>query len=165
MVSDEPPWPQANPHDWLTLEQAACELGVSVSTVRRRMRRGELRNRIVPRRGGFAYRIYIAGSRHGREPELHGHPSRPARAPRQPHDLAAYRRERAALQAAESDVEADDAMRHLEQQVERLSAALTTALRPKRPGGADAVSAAARGADEPYARYRQLVRKRRWWPF
>jgi hypothetical protein len=125
------------------------------------MRRGVLRNRIVPRKGGFAYRIYIAGSRHGREPELHGHPAPSVSAlpaPRIPHDLAAYRRDRAALAAEEAPAEQAAAVEHLEQQVERLSHALTAALRPR-----PAPAAGAGGA--PYARDRQLVRKRRWWPF
>jgi hypothetical protein len=66
------------------------------------------------------------------------------------------------LADAELAANGDAAIEHLEQQVERLSHALTRALRPT-------MSAAAGGevadADAPYARYRQLVRKRRWWPF
>ena len=36
---------------WLTLPQAACELGVSVSTVRRLVRKEQLESRPVPRPG------------------------------------------------------------------------------------------------------------------
>ena len=38
-------------HEWLTLPQAACELGVSVSTVRRLVRKEQLESRPVPRPG------------------------------------------------------------------------------------------------------------------
>ncbi|HEY7801699.1 MAG TPA: hypothetical protein VIE40_03405 [Dehalococcoidia bacterium] len=121
----------------------------------------------MPRKGGFAYRIYIRDSRHGRDPGLHGHPAtasaNAAEAPeRRPHDLAAYRRDRAALAESERASTSDAAIEHLEQQVERLSHALTSALRPK---AASAPTAGGGDADAPYARYRQLVRKRRWWPF
>src|SRR6185295_12422940 len=58
--------PAAKPDasDWLSMQQAACELGVSITTVRRMIRKGRLRNRIVPRHGGFAYLIYLPGSKH-----------------------------------------------------------------------------------------------------
>ncbi|HYM15659.1 MAG TPA: helix-turn-helix domain-containing protein, partial [Dehalococcoidia bacterium] len=58
------PWP--DPADWLSLQQAACELQLSPSTVRRMIRKGQLRNRIVPRRGGFRYLVYLPNSRHAR---------------------------------------------------------------------------------------------------
>ena len=166
---DDRPHPRPNANDWLTLEQAACELGVSVSTVRRKLRRGELRNRIVPRKGGFAYRIYIPGSRHGNNPGLcgkegpHERPaarqaSQPAR-PALPHDLDAYRRHRAAL-AEEEAREKDGALRVLEERVARI----TEALRP-RPQAALATAGIGQDPSDPYARYRQLVRRRRWWKF
>jgi len=148
--------PQPNPHDWLTLEQAACELGVSVSTVRRRLRRGQLRNRIVPRKGGFAYRIYIEGSRHGRDLELHGHPAAPPPAAAMPRDLVAFRRERDQRAAARPH--------HghgLELPLERISESLIRALRMQ----STLPATEAAGDGQTYARYRALVRKRRWWQF
>ena len=45
--------PQDSP-DWLSLQQAACEMGVSMSTVRRMVSGGRLLNRMIPHRGGFA---------------------------------------------------------------------------------------------------------------
>ena len=158
--------PQPNPHDWLTLEQAACELGVSVSTVRRRLRRGELRNRVVPRKGGFAYRIYIENSRHGRDPELHAHAATvraagPATAAPAPSDLAAFRRSR---QAGRSPARGHLA-RRLEMPIERISESLIRALRLNAVAlPATALGGAAR-KEQTYARYRALVRKRRWWQF
>jgi hypothetical protein len=68
----EPPLPRPDPADWLTLQQAACELNVSISTARRMIRKGKLRNRIVPRPGGFAYLVYLPNSRHANG--LGGHP-------------------------------------------------------------------------------------------
>lgn len=56
--------PPARAADWLPLQQAACELGVSPGTARRMIRRGELRNRIVARPGGFAYLVYLPNSWH-----------------------------------------------------------------------------------------------------
>lgn len=131
-VSNEP-----NPEDWLTLPQTACEMGVSVSTVRRLLRSGRLRNRIVPRRGGFKYLIYMPGNRHAGA--LHA-----CEDPRAPIDIVRVRQQREIGQ--------------LQRQVEELSGALATALRRREktvPGTPDA----------PYARYRWLLRKRRWWPF
>src|SRR5690349_16580483 len=49
---------QANPE--LTIAQAAEVLGVSVDTVRRRLRRGELHGRQVPTQRGPAWRVRIA---------------------------------------------------------------------------------------------------------
>jgi excisionase family DNA binding protein len=171
---DDRPHPRPNANDWLTLEQAACELGVSVSTVRRKLRRGELRNRIVPRKGGFAYRIYIPDSRHGNNPGLCGKegphertatrlaPAEPQPPERRtlPHDLDAYRRHRAALAEEEAREEKDGALRVLEERVARI----TEALRP-RPQAALATACIGRDPNDPYARYRQLVRRRRWWKF
>jgi excisionase family DNA binding protein len=167
---EDRPHPRPNANDWLTLEQAACELGVSVSTVRRKLRRGELRNRIVPRKGGFAYRIYIADSRHGNNPGLcgregpHERPAvrqvQPQTRPALPHDLDAYRRHRAALSEEEAREEKDGALRVLEERVARI----TEALRP-RPQAALVAVGVGQDPNDPYARYRQLVRRRRWWKF
>jgi hypothetical protein len=133
--------------DWLTLPQAACEMGVSVSTVRRLLRGGRLRNRVVPRRGGFKYLIYLPGNRHAAGGPLH---------------------------LCESELDDDTRrarrgqereIRDLEKQVASLSQALSRALRVRQKAVPMRAAAAAGNGDEPYARYRWLVRKRRWWPF
>jgi len=150
--------PHADDDDWLTLPQAACEMGVSISTVRRLLRNGRLRNRIVPRRGGFKYLIHIPGNRHAAGGSLHlcedGDPCAPI-------DIERARRQREIGQ--------------LQRQIEELSSALARALRSHHkavpPGAASRTAATPRAASvagspgEPYARYRWLVRKRRWWPF
>jgi len=149
---------QPSPADWLTLQQAACELGVSAGTARRMVRDGRLRHRIVPRPGGFAYRIYLPDSRHasGLHPDAHGGP--PASPPRAPLRLADYVRDRDAADAGEQ-------IRRLEEQVARLSDALSRALRLKHKALPPAVGAAAGSRVRPYERYRWLARRRRWWPF
>jgi excisionase family DNA binding protein len=83
---------QPDPADWLTLQQAACELGISAGTARRMIRKGRLRNRIVPRPGGFAYLIYLPQSRHARGLHVDAHTDVPAAPPREPLSLAAFAR-------------------------------------------------------------------------
>lgn len=149
-----PEFRRPDPADWLTLQQAACELNISVSTARRMIRKGRLRNRIVPRRGGFAYLIYLPDSRHARA--INGHScSDPAA------NVIQLADHRPASPAIETDN--NDQVRALEAQVERLSEALSRALRLKQrqlPPGMGA-----QRPEDPYARYRWLVRRRRWWPF
>ena len=134
--------------DWLTLPQAACEMGVSVSTVRRLLRGGRLRNRVVPRRGGFKYLIFLPGNRHAAGGPLHLCDTEDEGDPR--HDDARLGQERQ--------------IRELEKQVQSLSHALSRALRVHQKAIPIRASATAADAHEPYARYRWLVRKRRWWP-
>jgi len=152
------PPPKPNPADWLSLQQAACELNVSVSTLRRMIRRGQVRNRIVPRPGGFAYLIYLPNSRHA----LLG--------PHNHHDAPADST-RSGLRMVDAEFENDtidaDARDHeisrLEAQVEHLSQALSRALRDRRTLVSPPELAPEGGS--PYERYRSLARKRRWWRF
>src|SRR5205085_4644814 len=91
------PTHRSNPNDWLTVSQAACELGVSSTTIRRRIHDGLLRTQTVPRNGGFSYRIYLPESRHGRDASLRATSAgkREARHQGEPIiDLSAYRRRR-----------------------------------------------------------------------
>ncbi|MBI2723741.1 MAG: helix-turn-helix domain-containing protein [Chloroflexi bacterium] len=150
-----------NPYDWLTLQQAACELGLSVSTVRRLIRKGRLRNRIVPRKGGFAYLLYLPGSKHSRGLQGCSHPDAPGRPPRPapPVRLLDYVRE----DDATPEDNAEERIARLETQVAHLSQALAQALRKKQrslPEGD-----AGQRTQDPYARFRWLARRRRWWRF
>jgi hypothetical protein len=149
--------PKPDPADWLTLQQAACELNVSISTARRMIRKGKLRNRVVPRPGGFAYLVYVPGSRHANG--LGGHACSDTSAEESaPRDLTAYREAR--------NGGAPDAKVHeLEAQVERLSEALSRALRTKQKALPAGMGQPDVNAADPYARYRWLVRRKRWWPF
>ena len=154
--------PKPDPADWLTLQQAACELGISTSTARRMIRKGKLRNRVVPRPGGFAYLVYLPGSRHANG--LGGHACGDAHAGEvvqresAPRDLSAYRETRNGA-APEGKVQ------ELEAQVERLSEALSRALRTKQKALPAGMGQPSVNAVDPYARYRWLVRRKRWWPF
>ncbi len=167
-ADDAPPdalW-SANPNDWLTLEQAACELGCTAATVRRRIGRGELRSRIVPRKGGLAYRVYIPGSRHG-SALFAAHPapmpSGSARQPLAPVDMAAYRRARAARIASRPAV-GGAALRRLEEIVMRVAGELGRVLGSQRMPSAEAAEQGRGSCEGPYAHYRRLVREqRRWW--
>jgi excisionase family DNA binding protein len=137
---------------WLTLPQAACELGVSVSTVRRLLRKGQLPARTVPRRGGVTYLVYLPLPRHGRGGHSHLCSI---------DDTGAESAASAAIL-----VEREAEIHRLELQIERLSQALAGRLRVKQrriPGRPGRLESAA--ADDPYARYRWLLRRHRWWPF
>jgi len=165
-AAPEPGVARSNLNDWLTVSQAACELGVSSSTIRRRIHDGLLRTQTVPRNGGFAYRIYLPESRHGRDASLRATSAakREARHQDEPIiDLSAYRRRRDQLREAQPPKRADEPRSRIEGQPERLPEALMHALslqpRPLRTSFAGA------SAGSPFGQYRQLVRKRRWWPF
>lgn len=161
-----PSLPRPNPRDWLTLEQAACELGVSVSTVRRRIRNGQLRNRIVPRKGGFAYRIYIPDSRHGREPLACPRTVRTATDafPLAPLDIDAYRRERAARLARLEPPRDRDRPPSIDRCLAQVAETVARILgSPRMPLAERMAPATAADPRAPYARYRALVRRRRWW--
>jgi len=128
--------PEVHASDWLPLQQAACELGVSPSTARRMIRRGELRNRIVARPGGFAYLVYLPNSWHARFAHSAHRPTV---------------EEPAALSWQERVERAWDA----------LVPVVRNALRAPAPDRALRVVE----ADGPFAQYRWLARRRRWWRF
>lgn len=152
------------PADWLSLQQAACELGVSISTARRMIRKGRLRNRIVPRRGGFAYLIYLPNSRHAGA--LGGHAREDAGAPVTRLTLVPLAPTTDATPTATgaSGAAPDDEVRVLRAQVEHLSEALSRALRIKQKSLPAGMGAPVADGD-PYSRYRWLVRRHWWWPF
>lgn len=158
------PPPKPDPADWLTLQQAACELNVSTSTARRMIRKGKLRNRIVPRPGGFAYLVYLPNSRHANSLGLHAC-AREAEArvdDRAPRDITAYRQ----TKGVHGDEAATAAhVRQLEAQVTHLSEALARALKTKQRMLPHGMGQPDLNPADPYARYRWLVRRKRWWPF
>src|SRR5438874_2832994 len=138
-AAPEPGVSRSNPDDWLTVSQAACELDVSSSTIRRRIHDGLLRTQTVPRNGGFAYRIYLPESRHGRDTALRAIAavSRPMTSEAEPIDLTAYRHRRDQLREAQPKKRPDEPRPRIEGQPERLPEALMHALslqaRPLRP--------------------------------
>jgi hypothetical protein len=164
-VAPESDVQQSNPNDWLSVSQAACELGVSSTTIRRRIHDGLLRTLTVPRNGGFSYRVYLPESRHGRDASLRATAAAkgPAATEGSPIDLTAYRRRRDQLRQAQPQKSSNEPRSRIEGQPERLPESLMQALslqaRPLRASFAGA------SAGSPFGQYRQLVRKRRWWPF
>jgi hypothetical protein len=129
---------EAHASDWLPLQQAACELGVSPGTARRMIRRGELRNRIVARPGGFAYLVYLPNSWHARcAPPAH----RPSPTIEEP---AAF---------------------SWQERVERAWDALVPVVRSALRAPAPDRGLRVVEADGPFAQYRWLARRRRWWRF
>lgn len=153
--------PPLDAPDWLTLQQAACEMGVSTSTVRRMVRDGRLLNRMVPHRGGFAYLVFIGGSRHA---ALKDHQSQ---APKRRLWLIRGERSEPPLPVApvESTLEDQRTIANLERQVEQLSHALSRALKTKQRALPAGMGETDVNPDDPYARYRWIARKPRWWPF
>lgn len=154
-----PSLPKPNPADWLTLQQAACEMNISISTARRMIRKGKLRNRIVPRPGGFAYLVYLPNSRHATALGPHGCTPASMIDERAPRELLAFRR----LQ--HENASAIDHVRELEEQVEQLSDALARTLKMKQQASPSGMARPAQDVRDPYARYRWLARRKRWWPF
>lgn len=149
----EPALPPQDSPDWLTLQQAACEMGVSMTTVRRMIRSGRLFNRMVPHRGGFAYLVFIPGSRHG-APTQHE--------PKRRRLWLVKKGEDHATEADHADPERT--ISELEQQVDQLSHALSRALRTKQRALPAGMGEPDVNPKDPYARYRWLRRRRRWWP-
>ena len=152
-----------DPADWLSLQHAACELNVSPSTIRRMIRKGQLRNRIVPRRGGFRYLIYLPDSRHAQMDA-----QRPCSAPAEKEP----RRQRLIADTGalsrRKDAKVDDPLaaevRALEARAERLNRSLSRALLANRAAPPDALPYTEISPDDPYGRYRWLARRRRhWW--
>ena len=155
--------PPLDAPDWLTLQQAACELGVSTSTVRRMVRDGRLLNRMVPHRGGFAYLVFIGGSRHARLNDQ-AHPVSSRRL------LWLVRSDRQEAPGhtttpAESSLEDQRTIAGLERQVEQLSHALSRALKTKQRALPAGMGETHVNPTDPYARYRWVARRPRWWPF
>lgn len=162
--SGQPMLPPLDSPDWLTLQQASCELGASVSTIRRMVRDGRLLNRMIPHRGGFAYLVFIPQSRHGalrqQEPKRRklwlikgGRDTAPA--PATPPEVHA---------STQPDPDAQATIASLERQVDQLSHALSRALKTKQRALPAGIGDPGVNDRSPYARYRWL-RRRRWWPF
>ena len=156
-----PARPPVDAPDWLTLHQAACEMGVSITTVRRMVRDGRLLNRMVAHRGGFAYLVFIPGSRHGAMKQREGKRRRlwPIRNTRE------QEADERAGQTGDPQAEAQAVIASLERQVDQLSHALSRALRTRQKALPAGVGDPGSNPGDPYARYRWLARRPRWWPF
>lgn len=128
---------------WMSLQQAASELGVSTSTVRRWILKGKLQSRIVARGRRFHYQVRVG-------PALEIAIASPA-----PTDIVKYLRSQ--LEAKEERLtRMEQDLKRQEEQIQNLSAGLARAL--QRNHGSEG------SGNGPYAKYRWLAR-RRWWPF
>ncbi len=149
--------PPLDAPDWLTLHQAACELGVSAATVRRMVRNGRLVNRMVTHRGGFAYLVFIPGSRHGRLKQ--------AEPKRRRLWLIKGARDDSPPAPSVADADSQETIDNLERQVDQLSHALSRALKTRQRALPAGMGDPDVNPADPYARYRWIARKPRWWPF
>jgi hypothetical protein len=154
----KPGLPPIDAPDWLTLQQAACEMGVSPSTVRRLVRDGRLVNRMVPHRGGFAYLVFIPGSRHGAQKQAEGKRRRLWL-------VKGSREQQLDGTSAAAVPDAQARIADLERQVDHLSHALARALRTKQRALPLGIGDPNDNPNDPYARYRWIARRPRWWPF
>jgi excisionase family DNA binding protein len=145
--------------DWLTVQQAACELGVAESTVRRVIRQDRLPHRRAPRRGRATITVYMPGSRHA------AILAPTAQSADEPVSVTARIAARARDRSRGDQTARDEIVVRLERQVGHLSEALSRTLRMKQrqlPAGVGQPDGDPR---DPYERYRWLTRHRRWWPF
>jgi predicted site-specific integrase-resolvase len=128
----------------MSLRQAARELDVSVSTVRRWMLEGRLRSRIAARGRRFCYQVRVE------------HVPESPTAPDVPTDIVQHLRLQ--LEAKEERLaQMEQDLKRQEEQIRNLSTALAQAL--QRNHGSDGASSG------PFDKYRWLARRRRWWPF
>lgn len=140
------PTPEDEGARWLNLRHASCSLNVCPSTLRRRMRKGELPWRIVNNGRRWFYEVVVADG---------VSPCSGQAAAASALSMEAYLRRQVEEKEQEiarlkSQVERQD------QQIDNFSHALARA----RAGGSYS------GDNSPFASYRQLaVPRRRWWPF
>ena len=135
------PYPQAA--HWMSLRHASCRLDVCPSTLRRRIRKGELPWRIVNHGRRWAYEVLVPDG----APPCAGHD--------QVVSMEAYLRRQMEEKEQEVARLKHDAWRQ-DQQIENLAQALARARAGNRH----------KPQESPFAEYRQLaLRRRRWWPF
>jgi hypothetical protein len=133
--------PEAEGVRWLSMRHAACELDISVSTVRRWLQTGKLRSRVVTRGRRKYYYVQMPESTAARSPE------------RVSHIVDHLRRQ--VDQREEALAERDQELRHQEKQIGNLSRALARAISQNGTPHGEGVS--------PYEKYRSLARRRRFW--
>jgi hypothetical protein len=133
--ADQPPEnstaqaPEESPIQAVTIPQAAQALGISVVTVRRRLKRGELRGQKVPTVAGFEWRILVPSALVDASAGAASSP--PEQGPTHPGDEGADQRLIAALQAQLAEYRTElDARRREVQELHVLLARWQPALPP-----------------------------------
>jgi hypothetical protein len=141
--TEQGPAPDAQAARWMSLRHASCRLDVCPSTLRRRIRKGNLPWRIVNHGRRWAYEVLVPNG----TPPCAGH------------DRVVSIEDRLPRQAEEKEQEITRLkydIRHQEEQIENLSQALARARAGNRYTS----------EDSPFTKYRQLaLRRRRWWLF
>jgi hypothetical protein len=135
--------PEAEVARWMSLRRAACCLDVCASTLRRRMRKGEIPWRVVNHGRRWSYEVLVPAS------------ISPCDGQAGVVNIGAYLRGR----LEEKEQEAARLSREIERQeqmIENLSQALARARAGNHHGP----------EESPYSKYRELaLRRRRWWLF
>jgi len=136
--------PEAEGARWMSLRRAACHLDVCPSTLRRRMRKGELPWRVVNHGRRWSYEVLVPP----------GLTSCDEQAQPGVVSLGGYLHDRLE-ETEEESARLTQELKRQEQMIENLSQALARARAGNHHGP----------EDSPYAKYRQLARRLRWWPF
>jgi hypothetical protein len=135
--------PEAEGARWMSLRRAACCLDICTSTLRRRMRKGEIPWRVVNHGRRWSYEVLVPAS------------ISPCDGQTGVVNIGAYLRGR----LEEKEQEAARLSREIERQeqmIENLSQALARARAGNHHGP----------EESPYSKYRELaLRRRRWWLF
>lgn len=154
----------AQQQDSLTIAQAAAQLGVSVDTVRRRIRRGELDAQQVPTQRGPAWRVTL-GTLHSNPGSVGSMPGSSAMHVVEAPLLAKLLTDTQAelVRKAEAAAMWQARAEHLASQVEQLQRALP-APSPERPFSGDSEHAASEPTQTPSER-RNGRNGRSWWRF
>jgi hypothetical protein len=141
--TEQGPAPDIQAARWMSLRHASCRLDVCPSTLRRRIRKGNLPWRIVSHGRRWAYEVLVPD---GASP-CAGHD--------QVLNIEAHLRRKVEEKEQEiARLERD--FRRQDQQIENLAQALARARAGSRPGP----------EEKPFAKYRELaLRRRRWWLF
>jgi hypothetical protein len=135
----KPPEPEST--RWLSMRHAACELDVSVSTVRRWLQSGKLRSRVVTRGRRKYYYVQMPESGAPRSPERVSH-------------IVDHLRKQMDQRDEELAIRQQELNRQ-EKQIANLSRALARAISQNGTPHGEAVS--------PYEKYRSIARRRRFW--
>ena len=141
--TEQGPSPDVQGARWMSLRHASCCLDVCPSTLRRRIRKGELPWRIVSHGRRWAYEVLVPGGAspcagHDRVDSIEAYLRRQVEEKEQ--EIARLKRD----------------VRRQDQQIENLAQALVRARAGNRCGP----------EEKPFAKYRELaLRRRRWWIF
>jgi hypothetical protein len=144
--AEQGPGPEAEGARWMSLRRAACHLDVCTSTLRRRMRKGQLPWRVVNHGPRWSYEVLVPAGLTPCDEQ--------AQAQEGVVSIGVYLHDRLE-ETEEETTRLTREVEHLEQMIENLSQALARA----RAGNHH------KPEDSPYAKYRQLALRRRWWPF